>query len=70
MEIPNYLLSNEECGRDVCYGHCAEPVKQNPETGRWFITMSHPGFNSPANNCYGYSSKRAALRAMVNYGRR
>ena len=64
FSIPEYLKS--EC-QDVCYG-CSDAVKQNPETGRWFITMRHPGFNAPANNYGGYRTRTAALRSLQHYG--
>lgn len=38
-------------------------VRQNPETGRWFITIGQSGFNLPANNGSGYSTKARALAA-------
>jgi hypothetical protein len=68
MSIPSYLIGNAGCERSVCYG-CAEAVKENPATGRWFITMGHPGFNSPANNRSGYASQAKALAAMRRYAR-
>jgi len=43
-----------------------QPVKEGPD-GRWFITMGHAGFNSPANNRSGYASKESALRAHKKY---
>lgn len=43
------------------------PVAQFPATGRWFITMGQPGFNSPANNRDGYASEAAALAARDRY---
>ena len=58
--IPEYLLSS--CADrmiDLCRG-CAHQVKQNPATGRWFITMGHPGFNTVTNNRDGYVSENAA----------
>lgn len=70
MEIPAYLLSN--CALDYCAASdgCAERVKQNPVTGRWFITMAHAGFNCLTNNRDGYSTKEAALTANRRYARR
>lgn len=46
------------------------PVAQNPKTGRWFIVMGQPGFNSPANNREGYVSEAAALSARNRYASR
>jgi len=67
MDIPAYFRSR--CG-DVCHDrHCPEAVKLNPETGRWFITLSHPGFNSPTNNRAGYASRNAAMAAFRRYAK-
>ncbi len=67
--IPEHLAS--ECGDprkwDICYG-CGQAVKQGPD-GRWFVTMGHPGFNSPANNRDGYATLARALAAVRAYGR-
>lgn len=41
---------------------------QNPETGRWYVSMGRPGFNSPANNRNGYVSERSAINAARRYG--
>lgn len=69
--IPTYLLSGIGCERDICRNACCNAaVKQNPETGRWFITMGHPGFNSPANNGRGYASHAKARSAFRRYGDR
>ena len=65
--IPSYLLVSDEHARSLCYG-CEEAVKVNPATGRAFITMGHPAFNSPANNRTGYASPAAALAAVKRYG--
>jgi len=72
-EIPEYLTSSHP--DTICYGSyvegCVEAVKQNPVTGRWFITMGHPGFNSMANNRDGYVSMDSARTAVRRYaGRR
>ena len=67
MSIPKYLLADCQAA-DLCYGKCKQPVKQNQETGRWFITMSHPGFNSMANNGSGYATEKAAVNSMERYG--
>jgi hypothetical protein len=40
-------------------------VRQNPETGRWFITLGMPGFNTPANNSRGYSTRNRAMAASA-----
>ena len=67
FQIPSYLLSSTGCERSICYG-CPEAVKVNPASGRAFITMGHPGFNSPANNRSGYATPGAAQAAVVRYG--
>jgi hypothetical protein len=56
--IPEHLFS--QCANVLCYNEaCAERVKQDAQ-GRWFITMGHAGFNSPANNRNGYRTAKAA----------
>lgn len=66
--IPAYLLGSLGCERDICsHPDCPEAVKQNPATGRFFITMGHPGFNSRANNRDGYATRDAALAAFRRY---
>lgn len=35
--------------------------------GRWFITVSHAGYNSPANNRRGYESAARAGAALNRY---
>lgn len=67
MTIPEYLLSGRGCERELCYGGHVEAVQQAP-SGRWYITMGHPGFNSPANNRSGYASRGAAEAAIRRYG--
>jgi hypothetical protein len=59
MIMPSHLIST--CGKDLCRS-CAEPVRQ-ADTGRWYITMGHSGFNLPANNRNGYASKARAVAA-------
>jgi hypothetical protein len=63
---PEYLLSTH--AGDICRNrNCHEAVKQNFVTGRWYITMGHPGFNSKANNAQGYhteSQARIAIKAL------
>lgn len=68
---PNYLIGGAGCERALatCYG-CAAAVRVNPTTGRWFVTMGHPGFNTPANNGRGYATWAAAAAAVRRYGRR
>jgi hypothetical protein len=62
------FLGRNGCERaaSLCYG-CDTAANQAP-TGRWFITMGHPGFNSPANNRGGYASQAAAAAAIARYG--
>ena len=74
--IPDYLLSEQQCEMPTwrrgeilfCIGNHADAIKQNPATGRWFITMGHAGFNLPANNREGYESRYRAYRAMKRCG--
>lgn len=47
-----------------------EVAMQHQGTGRWYITMGRPGFNSRANNADGYASKEAAIAASERYGSR
>ena len=35
--------------------------------GRWFVTMGHAGFNSRANNGFGYATEANARRAVATY---
>lgn len=66
--IPSYLLSTIGCERDVCsHPDCPEGVKENPETGRFYITMGHPGFNSRANNGNGYATRAAAYATIRRF---
>jgi len=65
--IPEHFLS--ECSRELCYRVHETTVKQAP-SGKWFITMGHPGFNSPANNRSGYATRQAAEASVRRYGRR
>jgi hypothetical protein len=65
--IPAYLDSG--CAVDMCksprpWDCCTDAVKQNPQTGRWFITMGHAGFNSKTNNGDGYATQ-AKAQAVV-----
>ena len=65
--IPSYLLSKAGCEkRGICNG-CEHSIRRNPATGRFFITMGHPGFNSPANNRAGYASIGKAEAAIHHY---
>jgi hypothetical protein len=76
-QIPEYLLSGTGCeqlptyesGLRMCHGGHPEAVRQDPVSGRYFITMGHPGFNSPANNRGGYASRAKAEAAMRHYAR-
>lgn len=42
-------------------------VAHRMESGRWFIAMGQPGFNSPANNRDGYASEASAIAASRRY---
>jgi hypothetical protein len=66
--LPPYLLPdhlNSPCCKktEPCSG-CAEAVKAAP-SGRWYITMGHPGFNLPQNNGKGWASRGGALKALT-----
>jgi hypothetical protein len=51
-------------------GHtCEQAVVQNPETGRWFVTFGHAGFNSRANNGSGVATRRAAVGSVLRHQR-
>lgn len=67
MNNPSYLLSSTGCEKNMICRGCAEAVKQNPETKRWFITMGHPGFNSVTNNRNGYVSEQSARYGIEYY---
>lgn len=67
--VPSYLISGLGCERNICDGDCAHAVKERPETGRFYITMGHPGFNSPANNRDGYATRAKATAAIRRYKR-
>ncbi len=63
--IPEHLTSSHPA--DICRdAGCPEAVKRDPATGRFFITMGHPGFNSRANNGAGYRTA-GSVRAGVAY---
>jgi hypothetical protein len=47
--------------------NCEHAVATLPETGNWFITFGHAGFNSPTNNGRGYRTKELAIKAMKWY---
>ena len=49
-----------------CRGECGHLTKQ-AQSGRWFLTMGHAGFNSPANNGRGYETKAKAEAAHRRY---
>ncbi len=66
----DHLSSPDSCTRAQCAADCPHTISQNPATGRWFITMGHAGFNSPANNRSGYVSQAAALAAHRRYAGR
>ena len=71
MNTLEFLISNCLLNNSLCRSlKCAEAVKENPDTGRWYITMGHAGFNSKANNRDGYASDKRARLAMANYLRK
>jgi hypothetical protein len=58
------------CEPGTCSGRfCADSIKTD-HSGRWYITMGHPGFNSPANNRMGYASRAKAEAARRHYAER
>jgi hypothetical protein len=60
MTLPSHFAS--PCG--ICRKPaCEHAVAQEAETGRWFITIGHPGFNTRANNLNGYASRAQAYAA-------
>lgn len=63
-KLPPHLDS--ECGNALCKD-CEAPVKKKLDTGRWYITVGHCGFNSPANNKSGYQTRRTAIDAYTRY---
>lgn len=42
-------------------------IARKDASGRWFIVMGQPGFNSPANNRGGYKTEAAAVFASRRY---
>ncbi len=66
----DHLVSDGGCSM-TCGGPCQwaakKEIRNGFETGRWFITMGHAGYNSPANNRSGYSSKAQAVAANARY---
>jgi hypothetical protein len=36
--------------------------------GRWYITSGNPGFNSKANNGFGYNSEAKARKSIRSFG--
>jgi len=67
---PAYLLSSDACIVGKCPEDCAERFKQDPQTKRWYITMGHAGYNSPANNAEGYNTRKSAEGANREYQKR
>lgn len=66
----DHLTSSRSCINLECGPECPDRVKERKSTGRFYITMGHAGYNSPANNRDGYASKKAALKASQGYGER
>lgn len=68
MTISDILFSSPCKEHGLCRNpDCKTAVAQFPETGKWFITFGHAGFNSPTNNGLGYQTKDAAIKAMKHY---
>ena len=57
--LPYYI--SDDC--DELCRMCEAPVKSRADTQTWYITISHPGFNLPANNAGGYATQAAAIAA-------
>jgi len=76
MSLPSHLQPATDCVtetsnyRELCRGTCSAPVRQDATSGRWYVTMGHPGFNSPANNRSGYVSEAKALASLRMYANR
>lgn len=66
----DHLTSTRSCINLECGPECPERVKERKDTGRFYITMGHAGYNSPRNNAEGYASKSAALKESQKYGER
>jgi len=64
----DYLNSNCIGKVDPCRNlNCSESIKQNPRTGRFYITMGHAGFNCKPNNAEGFSTSKWAKRTISYY---
>lgn len=64
MKPTSFLIG--ECSDKVC----REPNCQHQVTefhGRYYVTMGHAGFNTPANNRNGYCSQATAKAAVAKY---
>lgn len=60
------LFSECHYGEFLCRcNDCKHAVKQEPTSGRWYITFGHAGANLPRNNRDGYPSATHARQAMV-----
>lgn len=44
-----------------------EALAVEEKNGRWYILMGFSGFNSPANNAWGYVSQAKAEAAIYRY---
>jgi hypothetical protein len=66
LDSPKTCLSDKH---EIVNGICKHAVKPGP-FDHWYITMGHPGYNSPANNRNGYKTKVSAASACHRYGRR
>jgi hypothetical protein len=66
--LDDSYLRNSHPSDFICEsGSCEEAVKQNPNTGRWFITIGHCGFNTPANNMDGFQTGLIARKTYHRY---
>ena len=56
----------QKCGIPCRTSNCKYAVVEIG--GDWYITMGHSGFNSPANNRFGYLTQQKAVAAYRRYG--
>lgn len=57
--------ANPKCKMVCSDAKCTDGVVQSGS--RWYVTMGHPGFNTPSNNRQGYASEAAARATIARY---
>lgn len=71
--LPAHLSSTHYAdGVDICRDcACPQAVKRDAlaPIGGWYITIDHPGFNSPENNGLGYDTESDARKALDHYAK-